>query len=163
MKKLDYLVTGIRWCSAKVAMRARNLVFQKTKIKVFRSINTGGGQGLYILFLMPLLVLMVACQTTHHWAPYDAAKQDIYPTKHWQKAPSPEQLGWSSEKLAAAREYSKQIDAAALMIVDNGVVVDAWGDIHKNFQCHSMRKSIISAIIGVHVDEGNLDLSKTIE
>jgi CubicO group peptidase (beta-lactamase class C family) len=112
---------------------------------------------------MPLFVLMFACQTTPHWAPYDAAKQDIYPAKHWQKAPSAEQLGWSSEKLAAAREYSRQIDTAALMIVDNGVVVEAWGDISKNFQCHSMRKSIISAIIGVHVDEGNLDLSKTIE
>ena len=71
---------------------------------------------------MPLLVLMVACQTTPHWAPYDAAKQDTYPAKHWQKAQSPEQLGWSSEKLAAAREYSKQIDTAALMIVDNGKV-----------------------------------------
>ena len=163
MKKLDNKVTGVRWFSAKVAMRACDLVFQKTKINVFRSINTGGGRGLYISFLMPLLVLMVACQTTHHWAPHDAAKQDTYPAKHWQKAQSPQQLGWSSEKLAAAREYSKQIDTAALMIVDNGVVVDAWGDISKNFQCHSMRKSIISAIIGAQVDQGNLDLSKTVE
>jgi CubicO group peptidase (beta-lactamase class C family) len=48
------------------------------------------------------------------------------------------------------------------MIVDNGVVVDAWGDVTKNFQCHSMRKSIMSAIIGIHVDQGTLDLSKTI-
>ncbi len=106
---------------------------------------------------------MVACHTTPHWAPYDGTKQDVYPTKHWQKAKTPEQLRWSSEKLAAAREYSKQIDTAAFMIVDNGVVVDAWGDVTKNFQCHSMRKSIISATISVHVDQGNLDLSKTIE
>jgi hypothetical protein len=50
------------------------------------------------------------------------------------------------------REYSKKIDTAAVRIVDDGVVVDAWGDITKNFQCHSMRKSIMSAIIGVHND-----------
>ena len=48
------------------------------------------------------------------------------------------------------------------MIVDDGVVVDAWGDISRNFQCHSMRKSILSAIIGVHVDQGHLDLSQTL-
>ena len=96
MKKLDKKVTGVRCRLAKVALKVRNLIFQKTKINVFRSINIGGGQGLYILILMPLLVLMVACQTTHHWAPYDTAKQDIYPANLWQKAPSPEQLGWSS-------------------------------------------------------------------
>jgi CubicO group peptidase (beta-lactamase class C family) len=115
------------------------------------------------MFLMPLFILMAACQTTPHWAPYDSTKQDAYPAEHWPKAQKPELLGWSVEKLAAAREYSKQIDTAALMIVDNGVVVDAWGNIAKNYQCHSMRKSIMSAIIGVHVDQGNLDLSKTIE
>ena len=85
----------------------------------------------------------------------------VYPNEKWQKAEIPEQLGWSSEKLAVAREFSKKIDTAAVMIVDNGVVVDAWGDIAKNFQCHSMRKSIMSAIIGVHVEKGTLDLSKT--
>jgi CubicO group peptidase (beta-lactamase class C family) len=108
-----------------------------------------------------LLTVTVACQTTPHWAAYDGSNQAVYPEKQWQKAQTPEQLGWSSEKLAAAREYSKTIDTAAVMIVDNGVVVDAWGDITKNFQCHSMRKSIMSAIIGVHVEQGNLDLSKT--
>ena len=116
--------------------------------------------GISILILQ--LTVLVACQTTPHWATYDGKNQDVYPEIHWQKAPTPEQLGWSSEKLAAAREYSKTIDTAAVMIVDNGVVVAAWGDITKNFQCHSMRKSIMSALIGVHVDQGHLDLSETI-
>jgi CubicO group peptidase (beta-lactamase class C family) len=47
------------------------------------------------------------------------------------------------------------------MIVEDGVVVDAWGDITRQFQCHSMRKSLLSGLIGVHVDEGRIDLSKT--
>ena len=114
-----------------------------------------------ISILVLLLTVVAACQTTPHWAAYDGSNQAVYPEKQWQKAQTPEQLGWSSEKLAAAREYSKTIDTAAVMIVDNGVVVDAWGDITRNFQCHSMRKSIMSAIIGVHVEQGNLDLSKT--
>ena len=79
--------------------------------------------GISILIL--LLTVLVSCQTTPHWAAYDGSNQEVYPEKKWQKAQTPEQLGWSSEKLAAAREYSKTIDTAAVMIVDNGVVVDA--------------------------------------
>ncbi|MBW2411181.1 MAG: serine hydrolase [Deltaproteobacteria bacterium] len=120
---------------------------------------SAGIPGIAIIGL--LMTVLVACQTTPHWAPYEGSNQDSYPGEHWQKVQTPEQLGWSSEKLAVAREYSKTIDTAAVMIVDNGVVVDAWGDITKNFQCHSMRKSIMSALIGVHVDQGNLDLLKT--
>jgi CubicO group peptidase (beta-lactamase class C family) len=48
------------------------------------------------------------------------------------------------------------------MIVEDGIVVDAWGDVTRNFKCHSMRKSFLSALIGVHVAEGNMDLTKTI-
>jgi CubicO group peptidase (beta-lactamase class C family) len=120
---------------------------------------SAGFPGISIIGL--LMTVLVACQTTPNWAPYKGSNQESYPGEHWQKVQTPERLGWSSEKLAAAREYSRTIDTAAVMIVDNGVVVDAWGDITKNFQCHSMRKSIMSALIGVHVDQGNLDLSKS--
>jgi CubicO group peptidase (beta-lactamase class C family) len=87
----------------------------------------------------------------------------IYPGESWQKVKSPELLGWSSEKLAAARAYSEQIGSAAVMVVDDGTVVDAWGDVTRKFQCHSMRKSLLSALIGIHVEEGHIDLSKTLE
>jgi CubicO group peptidase (beta-lactamase class C family) len=107
--------------------------------------------------------LLTACQTSPKWTPYEGESGGLYPGEHWQKAETPEQFGWSSEKLAEARAYSKQIGSSAVMIVDNGVVVDAWGDITRKFQCHSMRKSLMSALIGVHVDEGNIDLSKTME
>ncbi len=92
-----------------------------------------------------------------------AKAEKLYPGQHWQKAESPEALGWSSDKLAAARAYSKTIDSAAVMIIDDGIVVDAWGDISRNFKCHSVRKSLLSALIGIHVDEGRINLSKTME
>ena len=90
-------------------------------------------------------------------------KTGVYPGEGWRKVKKPELLGWSSEKLAAARVYSEQIGSAAVMIVDDGVVVDAWGDITRKFECHSMRKSLLSALIGIHVEEGDIDLSKTME
>jgi CubicO group peptidase (beta-lactamase class C family) len=49
------------------------------------------------------------------------------------------------------------------MIVEDGIVVDAWGDVTRKYKCHSMRKSLLSALIGIHVDEGRIDLSKTLE
>lgn len=116
------------------------------------------------LFLTILATgLLAACQTAPKWIPYEGESGDLYPGEHWHKAKTPEQLGWSSAKLAEARAYSKQIGSSAVMIVDDGVVVDAWGDISRRFQCHSMRKSLLSALIGVHVDEGNIDLSKTMK
>jgi len=112
--------------------------------------------------LLGLLVL-VACAPKVDWAPPDGASEGAYPGETWQKATTPEDLGWSSEKLAAARAHSERIGSAAVMIVDDGIVVDAWGDTTRKFACHSMRKSLLSALMGIHVDEGHIDLSKTLE
>ena len=65
--------------------------------------------------------------------PRDDTAREVYPGEVWQKATTPEQLGWSSEKLARAQEYSERIGSAAVMIVDDGVVIDAWGDITRNY------------------------------
>jgi CubicO group peptidase (beta-lactamase class C family) len=99
----------------------------------------------------------------------DAAEFDVadisdeaWPGPTWQKVDRPERLGWSSEKLAEARRYAKKIDTAAVMIVDDGVVIDAWGDIARNFRCHSMRKSLLSGLIGTFVSGGRIDLSRTL-
>jgi CubicO group peptidase (beta-lactamase class C family) len=103
-----------------------------------------------------------------YWIPptcvtYAGEAAGVYPGKSWQRTATPGQLGWSSEKLVAARAYSEQIGSAAVMVVDDGTVVDAWGDVTRKFQCHSMRKSLLSALIGIHVEEGHIDLSKTLK
>ena len=115
-----------------------------------------------LLFAILAIGLLAACQASSEWFPFEGQSGGLYPGKHWHKVETPEKLGWSSDKLAEAHAYSKQIGTAAVMIVDDGVVVDAWGDITRRFQCHSMRKSLMSALIGVHVDKGNMDLSKTV-
>ena len=103
-----------------------------------------------------------------YWIPftcvtYAGETAGVYPGKRWQRTATPGQLGWSSEKLVAARAYSEQIGSAAVMVVDDGTVVDAWGDVTRKFQCHSMRKSLLSALIGIHVEEGHIDLSKALK
>ena len=103
--------------------------------------------------------LLIACVFCYPAMATDPAV--IYPGKTWQRATRPEALGWSTEKLAAARAYSEQIGSAAVMIVEDGSVVDTWGDIACKFQLHSMRKPLMSALIGIHMAKGHIDLSKT--
>ena len=95
--------------------------------------------------------------------PHDTTAKRVYPGEVWQEATTPEQLGWSSEKLAKAREYSERIGSAAVMIVDDGVVVDSWGDITRNYMCHSVRKSLMSALYGIYAAEGKIDISQTLQ
>ena len=117
--------------------------------------------------IVPCLVILLSLAATYWTLPtcltYAGKATKVYPGKNWQKTSTPEQLGWSSEKLAAARTYSEKIGSAAVMIIDDGVVVDAWGDITRKFECHSMRKSLLSALIGIHVEGGHIDMSKTME
>ena len=84
-----------------------------------------------------------------------------YPGPSWERAASPGDLGWSAEKLGAARAYAATIDTDAVMIVVDGRVVDEWGD-PARFNVHSIRKAFLSALIGIHAREGRLRLSDTL-
>ncbi len=87
------------------------------------------------------------------------AQQSRYPGKIWTKAASPEAMGWSSSHLADARAFSKKIGSTAVMIVQHGVVVDEWGEVATKSPAHSVRKSLLSALIGIAVAEKKIDLT----
>ncbi|MEW5983510.1 MAG: serine hydrolase [Acidobacteriota bacterium] len=91
------------------------------------------------------------------------AQAQTYPGKTWKTISNVEKAGWSREKLKAARDYAATIDTAAVMIVSDGRVVDEWGETAKKFNIHSIRKSFLSAMYGIHVREGRIDLAATME
>jgi CubicO group peptidase (beta-lactamase class C family) len=86
-----------------------------------------------------------------------------YPGKIWSALVSPEPSGWSSEKMKVARGYADSIHSAAVLIVQDGVLIDKWGDLGKKFNAYSIRKSMLSALYGVYVDEGKIDVNQTLE
>ena len=90
-----------------------------------------------------------------------ALAQARYPGKTWDRAPSAESLGWSADKLKLARDYAATIPTAAVTVVVDGVVLDEWGETTKRFNVHSIRKSFLSALYGIHVAEGRIRLSAT--
>ena len=118
---------------------------------------------LRLVFVLLVLALASACQAPPRWALYDGESRDVFPGETWAKAESPEVRGWSSADLAAARAFSREIGSTAVMIVESGVVVDAWGGIATKSNLHSVRKSLLSGLIGIAVDEGKIDLASNLE
>lgn len=83
-----------------------------------------------------------------------------YPAQDWQFH---SRTGWSESMLKAAREFTATRKTAAVVVVQSGKVVDQWGDVAKRIGVRSIRKSFLSALYGIHVDEGHIDLSKTLD
>ncbi len=92
-----------------------------------------------------------------------AAVERIYPAESWQRLESPEDLGWCRGKLQAARDYADTIQTAAVMIVVDGQVLDEWGETAKRYNIHSIRKSLLSALYGIHVHEKRINPGKSLK
>lgn len=65
-----------------------------------------------------------------------------------------ERLGWNPGRLDAVFAYATGLGSDTLMIVTDGTVVAALGDTTRPYQVHSIRKAILSALIGQHVGPG---------
>ena len=96
------------------------------------------------------------------WQAWHHEATDRYPQAIWLQYVNPEDAGWSAQGLQEAKEYFESIDAAAAMVVHDGAVLAAWGEVDRRFPCHSVRKSLLNAVYGVHVANGNIDLEKTL-
>ncbi|MBW2411805.1 MAG: serine hydrolase [Deltaproteobacteria bacterium] len=75
----------------------------------------------------------------------------------------PEEVGYSSEKLEEAEQFAWAIGTAAVMAAYDGKVFFAWGNISGNFRCHSIRKPFLSALYGIYLAKGYLNLDATME
>ncbi len=96
------------------------------------------------------------------WAAWNQSFAPRFPGKTWEKYATPEDAGWSSEELAKVRALSDTLGSAAVMIVQDGVIVTEWGEVERRFLNHSIRKSLLSALFGIAVDRGQLRLSETL-
>ncbi len=85
------------------------------------------------------------------------------PKSKWKIMKDPAKHGWSPEKLKAALDFAKASCSSALMVVQDGVIVDETGDIAQKISSYSIRKSLISALYGIYSSEGMLDINQTLE
>jgi CubicO group peptidase (beta-lactamase class C family) len=84
------------------------------------------------------------------------------PAGPWLMVATPKEAGFSTDRLEAAFGFADSVQSGAVMIVHQGRVVAAWGDVARKFQAHSIRKSLTSALIGIAVDRSLLDLDSTL-
>lgn len=78
--------------------------------------------------------------------------------REWKQYADPAEAGFSVTELNEARRYADSVRSAAVMVVHRGLVVAAWGDINRKLGLHSVRKSLVSALYGIAVTEGKIDL-----
>jgi CubicO group peptidase (beta-lactamase class C family) len=90
-------------------------------------------------------------------------RQDYVPEQRWGRLASPEQAGWSRERLDAVKAFAEEIHSDALLVVHDGLVVLDFGDITSKFALHSVRKSLMSVMYGIYHDRGVLDTTKTLK
>ena len=83
-----------------------------------------------------------------------------------EKYTSAQAAGFSKTKLEEARAYylsGSDTAGGGLVIIYKSKVLAEWGDYSKNINMHSARKSLLSALYGIYVDRGYIDLELTID
>ena len=91
-----------------------------------------------------------------------AGANPVFPGKSWEKAAAPEAMGWSVAGLERADRYAQKIHTDAYLIVEHGRIVHSYGDCGRPINVHSMRKSILSVLMGIQWDQGKADLDQTL-
>jgi len=85
-----------------------------------------------------------------------------YPGATWAIV-KPEDHNWSSGKLNDAWLYAQAIGSGAVLVVDDGVVVGQWGAVDRKWPCFAIRRVFLSALCGIAVAEGQIDLQKNLD
>ena len=87
---------------------------------------------------------------------------DRIPGEEWMSYVDPTEAGFDPARLEGARARWEEIPSSAFLVISDGAVVAAWGDVDRRFMCHSVRKSFMSAIYGIYWDRGEIELNKTL-
>lgn len=89
------------------------------------------------------------------------AAQGRFPGTQWDLV-EPVEQGWSPESLAEVQQKSDQLRLTAVMVIHHGAVVAQWGDTAKPTELASVRKSLLSALIGRAVAEKTISLDSSL-
>ncbi len=100
-------------------------------------------------------------------APAQVARQSaVYPGEEWEyvwrDAQRLEAFGWSASGLRRAWAFIRDSsNTTGLIVVDRGRVVFEFGDVVELSYLASVRKSVLAMLYGKYVENGTIDLEKT--
>jgi CubicO group peptidase (beta-lactamase class C family) len=107
-----------------------------------------------IISLIFILTLFVGCSSEI---------EAVFPDKEWVYATDADAMGWQADnrdKLHRYLQNSTQI--TGLVLVHKGQIVFEYGNTQENSYIASCRKSILALLYGQHVQNGTIDLDKTL-
>ena len=116
-----------------------------------------------ILALLALLSFGCGKRTAiDQQSPADAGVP-VYPAAGWEKIARPESAGWSSAGLEQVRRKLTTMKTTGMMAVVGGRVLFEYGDLQRVSYLASVRKSVLSMLVGIYQERGMLDVNKTLE
>lgn len=71
-------------------------------------------------------------------------------------------IDWPEELTGPIGRAAESAGSSALVVVHRGDVVLEWGETARRLNAHSIRKSLLSALLGVAVDRGLLDVERPV-
>ncbi len=95
------------------------------------------------------------------WGSAAAAQAPRYPGADWEQIPLA-QSGWSGPQLDRAWDYARGLGSTAVVVVQHGAIVASWGETDANVLLNSARKSLLSALMGIAVQAGQVHLDDTL-
>lgn len=94
-------------------------------------------------------------------APADEAVS--YPDKSWEYHQNPISYGWNEDKLSALNDFVRDsTNATGIVIIQSGKILFDYGNTEELSYIASCRKSILSMLYGKYVENGKINLSKTL-
>lgn len=105
----------------------------------------------------PFIFLLLFLLTTsiHH--------AQVFPGEDWAYNEDYESNGWNTEKMDEFNEYIiDSTNITGFLIIHKGQIVYEYGDTEENSYIASCRKSVLAMLYGKYVENGQIDLDKTI-
>jgi len=108
--------------------------------------------------LFPLALLSVSAQGAD-WP--TCGTVDHFPEDQWVQGDA-HALGWDSDALADAFRYLDSLESSGAMVVHRGILIGSWGDPASPHIIASLRKSLLSGLIGAARQDGRIKLTSTL-
>jgi len=74
----------------------------------------------------------------------------------------PEQAGYSVERLNQLKQFLIEKHSSSMVILQDGKLVFEYGDINKPHLVHSIRKALLSSLLGIEWGNGKFNLDQTL-
>ena len=116
--------------------------------------------------LLSGLSLVLLCTSCYHLEDDEYPQTENpagFPTKQWERVSNLSAYGWSEDKLKEAQDYAEGIGSNAVIVVDQGRLIAAWGKTKEKYYVASVRKSYLSTLFGTYVEDGTISLDATLE